>query len=929
MASITKREKSSKGFSGFLKNNLLIIISFLVPALIMFTAFAIRKFYPFGNQMIPVIDSWHQYYPFLAEYQRMLKEGSSMLYSFNVGGGVNFLGTIANYLACPLYLLTYFIPSGTPWLQAFLALTVVLRIGFAGMSFALFLRKVFKRNDLSLVTFSVMYALCAYVIGYYWNIMWLDTFALMPLVIAGVIGVLRDRKFSLYIISLALSVIFSFYIGYMVCIFVLLVSICYTVVSFVSMKESLKNAGKMVLYTAVAFMLTAFVTVPAYLALSSSDSAGALSEFPLEYTVNYGYGYKDGNVIVNTLMAIVRTVTNLLAYTRPIKLDTGLPNIACGVLSLVLIPFYITTKKIKLKEKIVSLSLCAFMILSFVVNQLNYIWHGMSTPAMVYYRFSFIFSFIVIVLAYRAFTLIDFFSKKTFIAASALMAVYLAAAFFLQRKLSVAITAVGAAVIIFGFFLYRKGKLKMAVLSVLLCLFTLCEMSLSALYGVSFVSSASLDDYPQDYSEVSELLAIAEEDYDSELYRTEFCSPYTLNDGALYGEFGISTFNSMCDKSYPDFFAEFGLAASKANNVYTYLEASPVTDLFLNIKYLIARDGEKAADNEYRQVVATTDECTLYENSAYVPMGYMASTDLLSFELHDKKFLPVNGQNAMFSLATGEGEVLKVLTPSKPLYGEYGELIEELEDFDYYYSIDLTKKPVESDGEKVAPVYAEYTVEEDGNYYCMFYSSAKDEVNIYINGDEDNPFTLISSYANVSVVGSLKKGDTVKVELPLKNGINNHITTYLLKLDDEAFSRGRDKLSESTMTLTEWTNREVKGNIDVKEAGLFTTSVLYDEGWTAYVDGKEVKITPVAETFIAFELDSGEHSIELRYTTPGLYLGITVTAVGIVLFVCLCVAESVLKKKCKTGTLANTEVKAKESKYSGEDLDLHEDNNLT
>ena len=195
-----------KGIKGFLCNNVFVIIAFLLPMLIMAACFVVNKIAPFGTNMVMVSDAWHQYYPFLREYQSMLKEGVAPLYSWNTGGGSAFLGVIGNYLASPLYFFTAFLPEGHFWLESYLAFTVVLRIGFAGGFMALFLRKIFERNDLSLVYFSLMYAFCGFIMGYYWNFMWLDTMAMLPLVVAGVYSVLKEGRFSLYIISLALSV---------------------------------------------------------------------------------------------------------------------------------------------------------------------------------------------------------------------------------------------------------------------------------------------------------------------------------------------------------------------------------------------------------------------------------------------------------------------------------------------------------------------------------------------------------------------------------------------------------------------------------------------------------------------------------------------------------------------------------------------------
>lgn len=868
----------------FFRRNIFVLLSFLAPVVIMSAVLVLKNYFPFGNRMILNYDCWHQYYPFLAEYQRMLKEGASVLYSWNTGGGVNFFGVIANYVASPLYLLSVFIPSGTPYLQMFFAATVVLRMGIAGMCFAIFLRKVFARNDLSLVTFSLMYALCAFMLGYYWNTMWLDTVAIMPLVIAGVISVLKEGNFALYIISLALSIVCSFYIGYMVCLFVLIVSIAYTIISFVSVKHSLKNAGKMLAYTLVAFMITAVVTIPAFLMLQSSDSAGSVSEFSFDYKINTAYGYKD-YTILNTLLAIGKTITNLLAFTKPVVMDKGLPNIACGVLSLVLIPFYFFTKKIKLREKIVSLCLLVFFVLSFVINQLNYIWHGMSTPAMVYYRWSFIFSFVLVVLAYRAFTLIDAFSKKTVIFASSFMGVYLACAFFLQRKISVLVTLAGVVVIIAGFLLYRKGKMGYRILSLLLCLFVVGEMTLSAYYGVTTVGSTSIEDYPKDYAQVTALSDIAKDKSGEDIfYRTEFVSPKSLNDGDLYSLYTITTFNSMVDDSYADFLAEFGLAASKVNNRYAYFQGTPVADLFLNIKYLISRENETALSQKYLDVVATTDECVLYENKAYVPMGFVTKDSLSELSLHEESYLSVWTQNDMFRLATGiEEPVLLEIDPVD--VPSTSDEITLVEGFEHKYSCEF------SDKEEETVLEFDYEVPENGSYYGCFYSSSVDDTELVVNGDEDNVLSFNQEYSHLAALGEYKKGDKLTAKIPCEGGKKSAVSAYLVRLDEDVFSRGVKILSESIMKTTDLNDRGFEGTINVKEDGLLYTSVLYTEGFKAYVDGKEVEITPVAETFVAIPLTQGEHTIELRFTPVGLYMGAGVSALGVILFVCLCVVK--------------------------------------
>ena len=733
-------------------------------------------------------------------------------------------------------------------------------------------------------------------LGYYWNFMWLDTVALMPLVAAGTISILKDGKFSLYVISLALSIICSFYIGYFVCLFVLLLSVCYTIIKFQSIKQSFKNLGKMIGFTIIAFMLTAFITVPTYMALSHSDSSADAAGFPLTYSINFAYGYKEHNLI-NTLKALARTVTNLLSFTRPVKMQEDEPNIFCGALSLVLIAFYITAKNIKLKEKIVSLSLLGFFILSFVINQLNYIWHGFNTPAMVYYRFSFLFCFVMVVLAYRAFCLIDTFGKKTFIASSALLVLYLGLAFFVQRKLAVAVTAVAVLALISGFILYRKGKIKYRAASILLCILVVCEMGLSAFYGVRVVGSSDGTNYPKQAQTVAEFAEICENESIGELYRTEFISGHTLNDGALNSLFGITTFNSMCRKDYPDFFTEFGLASSKSNNRYEYVESTPVTNLFLNIKYLIGRAykstddealiPEEVVDSTYMKLVESKNGNNLYENTAYIPMGFIVDSELANLKLSAKSKLPQNTQNEIFSLATGIKENVLVTVDEKSVSGADLSVMTHHEELGNYY----TYKRHATEDEAVT---VEYEIPENGSYYGFFRTAEDEEVVFDING---RILTDDIEYTHITSLGVCEKGDRVKVSIPVVKTERGRVGFYLFRFDREVFDQGYEKLSQSSMTLTERTSRSIKGTINAHQDGLFYTSVLYDEGWRAFADGKEVEIIPIANTFCAFELEAGEHEIELFFTPEGLYAGVMVSFVGLVSFAVVAVCVLIKEKR--------------------------------
>lgn len=213
---------------------------------------------PFGtaDKQILVTDLWHQYFPFLADFQDKLKNGESLFWTWAVGGGTNYFALMSYYLASPLNFLTVFVPS--EFLREFLMFSVSIKIALGGMFTAIFLRSVYKKNDISLMLFGCCFSFCAFFMGYYWNTIWLDTVCITPLVVLGVIKLLTENKFRLYTVTLALSLLTNYYIGLFTCIFTLLIFIAYHIVHWKNIKEFFKSLVKVAVFSIIGIGLTAF-----------------------------------------------------------------------------------------------------------------------------------------------------------------------------------------------------------------------------------------------------------------------------------------------------------------------------------------------------------------------------------------------------------------------------------------------------------------------------------------------------------------------------------------------------------------------------------------------------------------------------------------------------------------------------------------------
>ena len=411
-------EKLGEG-SGKLSVGFYLFLAFFVPFILMFFAFAAAGVSPFGTNQILVTDLWHQYYPFLVDYQDKLQHGGSLLWTWKSGGGTNYLALMAYYLASPLNLFSVFVPARL--LREFLFVITCVKIGFAGFSFAMFLKLTFKRRDLSIAAFGIMYALCAFIMGYYWNVIWLDTVALLPLVIAGTFALLRDGKFRLYIITLALSILANYYIGLFTCAFVFLVCVGYTAVNTDRLEKAVKDLCKMVVCSAVAIMISAALTLPAYYALGHTYSS--VNKFPADFAVNIGSTADLSGV----LEALGKIISNSVAFLQPTAKE-GLPNIYCGVFTIFLAILFFFCSKISLRERVFCGALVMFFMLSFISRRLDYIWHGMHFPNMLPHRFSFLYSFALIYMAFRVYQHLECLRLSSVVAAICGFTAYLGVA---------------------------------------------------------------------------------------------------------------------------------------------------------------------------------------------------------------------------------------------------------------------------------------------------------------------------------------------------------------------------------------------------------------------------------------------------------------------------------------------------------------------
>lgn len=839
-----------------IKENRFVWIAFFVPFGVMGLSFILHEFFPFGDNQILIVDLWHQYFPFLNELREKLIHGGSLLYSWNIGMGTNFLGLSSYYASSPLNLLLVLAPE--KYLVVGLGLLVLIRMGLASAFFALFLKKIYNRNHFTIVLFGAAYGLSGFFLGYYWNVMWLDTAALLPLVALGIHQLVRRKDFRLYVIALCLSLFSNYYMGLFTCIFCGLYYFGACLQEKRGIKETLTGILRMLAYSAIGIAMSAILLLPAWLCLRNTYYAS--SSFPASISFFY---------------TIPELIQKMFAFTEPSYVE-GAPNLYSGLFVLPFATIFFSIRRIALKEKIYFALFLIFLLLSCNMNVLDFIWHGFHYTNMVPHRFVFLFTFLVAAVAYRGYLAVrktDLFDTLAMFFASGLL---LALGFFqLEKKIWLA-NGILFLIYVGLVLLFKKRLMKWKPFVTLAALVLLVEYVLCAYIAVDTAGDSQFSTYRADNEAVEELFEeIEETEGDSEFYRMEFASPWTLNDAALFGNHGITCFSSMCNSKLSYVLEKLGLAADDGSNRYAYKLGSPVIDSFFNIKYLITREGAFKSGTWSRKSSST--HLVSYQNDYALPLGFMTREKILDTDI--EQINPFTVQNQLFSYATGIREDIfdmVELTESEATYCA----LTVYDDESYYMESDNWER----DGE----VRLYFDVEEGSDIYAYVTSNLGDTVQAYGTGESK---TIRVEYPCIDYLKQMPENGTRSFVYKINAGELGDSALYVRSLNKDVLKKGYEELADEPLTVTHYTDTRLKGTVAAKEDGYLFTSIPYEKGWSLYVDGKKTEIEPFKDAFIGVRLSQGEHEIRLEYAPEGFLLGCILSGAAVLLFVILCVVR--------------------------------------
>ncbi len=968
-----------------------VFLGFLIPFLGMCLVYLIMSicfesqesyFAPGTNRIFSMLysDCYHQYFPFFKAFRQNILSGRSLLYCWDVGMGLDYIGLYAYYLGSPLNWLSILVPEA--WLLDFFTLLTPIRLGLAGMFFALFLQKVFNKNDLSIALFGCFYATSAWAFGYMWNTMWLDTFALLPLVVLGTVRLLNERKFVLYTVSLFLSVLINYYIGFFTCIFTLLVFICYEICRFKGFKRFAADLGLMALFTVIAIGATAMIILPAYSSLLMTNAGDSISfaaqapalnitgstaaseattaattaattKFRLNMTDREdAAGFKSFSTWLGLIEGMLKVAGNAFAFSIPNYMhDEGLPNIYCGLFAVLFAFLFLTCKQVKWRDRICALLMLLFINASFVINNLNYIWHGFHNTNMIPYRFSFLYSFVLLYMAYRTWLLRRKFRPwQIFTAAGmSVLLLFLSDGFrqhleFFKGPISLSklmnpdlffpyvnlllLAGYTAALLISAgnklpapdddrqekLIWLQKRRFRRSLSAFFLVCILCGELLLNfAFFGITTKIVVDASDYPKGTTDTAKVIEEMEAREDSLFYRAESSHEQIFNDGALNGYHGVTTFTSSANASVTTFMKALGYGAAETWNRYCYEDGSPVSAMFLNLKYMIEWDGI-IKENPYFTDVYSSGDVHLLENNLYLPLGFMVDPGMAECSVgsigNRFKF-----QNTLLSSAIGRDVAAWNAVPPENLEIVGGDGVEVT---------DITKTSVGScnytNNSKNGNVSFIYSFDQEGLlcaafniiYPSDFTGSFNPKLYIYLdNGDGFSEEPIVTdTYSLVYVLSAcyVHPGDRIKITVDCYPEVSGKVQICAALMDDAVVRQAHQQLSQSAMTVTKFEDTLIEGTVTCEKAGLLYTSIPQNgDSWQVTVDGKPADVTLICGAMVGVMLEEGTHTVTFRYHNKVFTAGCIISCCCAVLFAGICLFVYLRKKKKAVSTLPETE----------------------
>ncbi len=353
--------------------------------------------------------------------------------------------------------------------------------------------------------------------------------------------------------------------------------------------------------------------------------------------------------------------------------------------------------------------------------------------------------------------------------------------------------------------------------------------------------------YQDDYRANAALTAAAYADDSEPFFRMGATEDRGHNGPLAFGYPGLTHYSSLYNHSVNELTRALGFAQTWM--WCAYYGSTPVTDALLDFRYVISQGSQPY------EAAARSGGYTLYKNPDALPIAYLSAGE--SAPSLSAAPTPFERQNDLLSDLTGER------------------------------------------AEAFAPIDAEWR--DEGGAVTFTFTGLG--MPVYADLSVSGPFQVemaggetvrlgSSEAASVHYLGAPAEGEACTVTV-WRQGDWTPPEKFLWALDRAALSSAVAEVDAAQVLSVEDGGR-VSLRVTADGPRQVLTTIPAEDGWAVLVDGERAEQGTWLDTFLAVPLSAGEHTVELRYTPPGLYPGI---ALGILAAAALIGAAVWAKRK--------------------------------
>ncbi|MEG1851032.1 MAG: YfhO family protein [Bacilli bacterium] len=822
-------------------NLLLIFIVFFLILL-----FINNSFYFNGS----IVDFSSQHVSLPEYFRNLFYETKDLFpdFALNIGNGQNIYNFSYYGLLSPVILVSYFVPfiNMTTYI---IGSTIILIFISCILLYSWLKSKGYSSTICFICT--LIFALASPITYHsHRHIMFISYMPFLFLALYGVDSYISKHKKSLLIISVFLMIMTSYY--YSVCgIVVIFIYYVYLYLknNKLSINRTLKDILSFVYPVFIGVLLSCIVIVPTFYCIMH-NRAGVSSSI--------------------SLLDLINPTPNLVYILY------GAYGLGLSALSIIsIINLIISKKKYNIFLGIILLLIICFPFINYILNAGMYIDSKILIP------------FLPLVILSVAHLLKEVFNKEVNYKYLILINILLILLSLFNKHEFALILTLTFVVDSFTFYItsliYNKTNNKYYIIIPL----TILVVSISILVSKTD-DLVKYSKYKQSFKYESSIKYISNND--TSFYRIN--NYYDLNKIYSSNHYASSVYSSTSNMLYNKFYYDvMGNNVPSRNRTITKASSNIIFNTINSNKYLISKEKKEILGYTLYSYV---NNMYIYINNSVFSLGYSMSNTI-----NEKEFLSLDFPHR-------NEAVLKSIVTNKNTNYKDVSLIEDyiIKDNISYNNSFITKKE------------SKYIIDakEDISFNILLDKPLIDKV-LFISFDILNNMDCSNNEAEIRINDISNKltckqwkyhnnnfnfkyvlsSNMSSLNIKIKKGLYvvDNINSYIM--DYNYVKEAKGKVDQAYIDNSKTKGDKIVGNIKVREDGVFATTIPYDKGFHILLDGNKINYYKVNTAFVGFDINKGEHNIEIKYSSPYKKVGILLSVTGLILFIVSFIKDKRLK----------------------------------